>query len=131
MDNGINGKGDGATDDNDNNGVGATDDDVDKDGNSDSATDDDGDSNGAADNNDDDDDDGNDDSDDAVADDDDVNKDDNNDIEEVRNDNLPPRVGKRNDGCNQTQMEEEETVADSVVINTTFKQITGRGGGRW
>jgi hypothetical protein len=24
-----------------------------------------------------------------------------------------------------------ETVADSVAIHTTIKQITGRGGGRW
>jgi hypothetical protein len=36
-----------------------------------------------------------------------------------------------NDGCDETKMEEEETVADSVVIHTTIKQITGRGGGRW
>jgi hypothetical protein len=45
--------------------------------------------------------------------------------------NLPPRVGKRNDGCDETKAEEEETVADSVVIHTTIKQITGRRGGRW
>ena len=40
---------------------------------------------------------------------------------------LPPRVGKRKDGCNKTKLEEEETVADLVVIHTTIKQITGRG----
>ena len=45
--------------------------------------------------------------------------------------NLPLRVGKRNDVCNETKTEEEETVADSVAIHTTIKQITGRGGGRW
>ena len=81
------------------------------------STNDDGNGNGAADDDDDDDNDGNDDS-DGVA-------DDNND------DNLPPRVGKRNDGCDETKTEEEETVTDSVEIHTTIKQITGRGGGRW
>jgi hypothetical protein len=45
--------------------------------------------------------------------------------------NLPPRVGKRKYGCNTTNTEEEEMVADLVVIHTTIKQITGRGGGRW
>jgi hypothetical protein len=47
---------------------------------------------------------------------------------DVNVDNLPPRVGKRNDGCDEMKTEEEETVADSVVIHTTIKQITGRGG---
>jgi hypothetical protein len=28
-------------------------------------------------------------------------------------------------------MEEEETVADSVVIHTTIKRIMGRGDGKW
>ena len=56
MDNGVDDKGDVATDDDGNNGDGATDDDVDGDG----ATDDDSDSNCATDNDDDDDDDGND-----------------------------------------------------------------------
>ncbi len=41
---------------------------------------------------------------------------------------MPPRVGKRKDGCEKTKSEEEETVADSVVIHTTIKQITRRGG---
>jgi hypothetical protein len=78
---------------------------------------------------------------DSVTDDDDNDDDDgnnsngaaadDNDINDVDDDNLPPRVGKRNDGCDETKMEEEETVADSVAIHTTIKQITGRGGGRW
>ena len=83
------------------------------------------DSNGAAD--DDDDDDGDADSDGAADDKDDVD-DDEDDVDDADNDNLPPRVGKRNDGCDEKQTEEEETVADSVVIHTTIKQITGRGG---
>ena len=49
----------------------------------------------------------------------------------VDDNNLPPRIGKRNDGSNKTKREEEETVTDSVVIHTTIKQIAGRGGGRW
>ena len=43
MDNGVNNKGDGTTDDDDNNGDGATDDNVDEDGDGNGATDDDGD----------------------------------------------------------------------------------------
>ena len=124
MDNGVDDEGDGATDHNGDNGDGATEDDVDEDG--DGATDDDGDGNGdgdgATDNDDDDDDDG-DDSDGAAADD--------NDVDDVNDDNLPPHVDKRNDGCDETKTEEEETVADSVAIHITIKQITGRGGGRW
>ncbi len=87
---------------------------------------------GATDNDDEDDDDGND-SDGAAADDNDVDDDDNdiNDVDDVNDDNLPPCVGKRNVGCDETKTEEEETVADSVAIHTTIKQITGRGGGRW
>jgi hypothetical protein len=81
------------------------------------STNDGGDGNGAADDDDDDDNDGDDDS-DGVA-------DDNND------DNLPPCVGKRNDGCDETKTVEEETVTDSVEIHTTIKQITERGVGRW
>jgi hypothetical protein len=119
MDNGVDDEGDGATDDDGNNGDGATDDNVDEDGDGDGATDDD----------DDDDDDGND-SDGAAADDNDVDDDDK-DVDDVNVDNLPPRVSKRNDGCDETKTEEEETVADSVAIHTTIKQITGRGGGRW
>jgi hypothetical protein len=65
-----------------------------------------------------------------MADDNDVN-DDNSDVDDVNVDNLPPCVGKRNDGCDETKTEEDETVADSVAIHTTIKQITGRGGGRW
>jgi hypothetical protein len=45
--------------------------------------------------------------------------------------NLLPRVGKRKYSCNTTNTEEEAMVADLVVIHTTIKQITGRGGGRW
>ncbi len=71
-----------------------------------------------------------DDSDGVAADDNDINDDDN-DVDIGDDDNLPPRIGKRNDGCNETKTEEEETVADSVEIHTTIKQITGRGGGRW
>ena len=33
----------------------------------------------------------------------------------------------KDDGCDETKTEEEETVADSVAIHTTIKQITGRG----
>ncbi len=77
--------------------------------NDDGATDDDDD--------DDNDDDDGDNSDGAAADDNDID-----------DDNLPPRVGKRNDGCDETKTEEEETVADSVAIHTTIKQITARGG---
>ena len=82
-----------------------------------------GNGNGAADNDDDDDNDGNNDSDGAA--------DDGNDNNDVNDDNLPPRVGKRNDGFDETKTEEEETVTDSVEIHTTIKQITERGGGRW
>ncbi len=64
-------------------------------------------------------------------DDNDDDDDDDNDVDDVNDNNLPPRVGKRNDGCDETKTEEEETVADSVAIHTTIKQITGRGGGRW
>ena len=120
MDNGIDNEGDAVTDDDDDNGEGATDGDVDKDG----VTDDDGDGNGATDDDVNDDNDG-DDSNGAVADDDD------NDDDDVDDNNLPPRIGKRNDGCDETKTEEEETVADSVAIHTAIKQITGRGGGRW
>ena len=41
--------------------------------------------------------------------------------------NRNTRVGKRKDGCNKTKIEEEETVADLMVIHTTIKQIMGRG----
>ena len=49
-------------------------------------------------------------------------------MDDVDDNNLPPRVGKRNDDCDKTKTEEEETVTDSVAIHTTIKQITGRGG---
>ncbi len=81
------------------------------------------------DDNDNDDNDGND-SDGAAADYNDIDEDDNN-VDDVNIDNLPPRIGMRNDGCDETKTEEDETVADSVTIYTTIKQITGRGGGRW
>ena len=116
-------------DDDGENGDGATDDDVDEDGNGDGATDDDGD--WATDDDDDDDDDG-DDCNGAAADDDDYDDDvDEDDVDNVDDHNLPPRVGKRNDCCDETKPEEEGTVADSVAIHTTIKQTTGRGGGRW
>ncbi len=66
----------------------------------------------------------------TAADNNDVDNDDN-DVYDVYDHNLPPCVGKRNDGCDETKTEEEETVADFVAIHTTIKQITGRGGGRW
>jgi len=94
------------------------------------ATDNDGDGDGAMDNNDDDDDDDGDDCNGAV-------EYDNNDVDVYNDDNhvkdlnLPPHVGKRNDCCDEKKLEEEGTVADSVAIHTTIKQITGRGGGRW
>ena len=62
----------------------------------------------------------------AAADDDGI--DNNDDVDDIDDNNLPQRVGKRNDGCNETKTKEEETVADSVAIHTTIKQITGRGG---
>ena len=119
MDNGVDDEGDGATDDDGDNGDGATDDDVNEDGDGNGATDNDGDGDGGTDNDDDNDvgDDNGDNSDGPAADD-----------EDVDDDSLPPRVGKRNDGCDKTKTKEEEMVADSVVIRTTIKQITGRGG---
>ena len=85
-----------------------------------------------ADDDDDDDDDGNDNSDGASNDNNDIDDDNNDDdVEDVDKENLQPCVGKRNDGCNETMIEKEETVADSMVIHTTIKQITGRRGGRW
>jgi hypothetical protein len=104
----------GMTDNNDDNGDGATD----NDGNGDGATDDD----------DDDGDDG-DDSDGAAADyDDDVDGDvDNDDVNDIDDDNLPPLVGKRNDGCDKTKTKEEETVGDTHNNQTDHRE----GGGRW
>ena len=91
------------------------------------ATDDDGNGDGTTDNNDDDCNSAM-----ATAADYNVNKDnDDDDINNVDNHNLPPHVGKRNDCCDETMLEEEGTVADSVAIHTTIKQITGRGDGRW
>jgi hypothetical protein len=120
MDNGVNDEGDGKINDNDYNGDGATD--------CNGATVqrcDNGDGNGATDDDDDDDNNGNDDSDGAADNDDGVNDDD--DVNDVDNNSLPPPIGKRN-GCDETKTEEEEMVADSVVIHTTIKQIMGRGG---
>ena len=67
----------------------------------------------------------------AADDDVDNDDDDDDDVNDHNDHNLPPRVGKRNDCCDETKPEEEGTVADSVAIHTTIKQITGRGGGRW
>ena len=101
------------------------------------ATDDNGDGDGATDDDDNDDDNGDNCNgtaadDNNVNDDDDDDDDDNgvNDVDDVNNHNLPPRVGKRNDCCNKTKPEEEGTGTDSVAIHTTIKQITRRGGGR-
>ena len=71
-----------------------------------------------------------DDDDGAAADNDNVDNDDDN-VDSVDKDNLPPHVGKRNDGCDETKTEEEEMVTDSLAIHTTIKPIPGRGGGRW
>ena len=128
MDSGVDDEGDGTTDDDGDNGDGATDSNVDKDGDGDSARDDDGDSDCATDDDDNNDNDG-DDSNGAVADDDDVD-DDNDSINDFDKDTCR-RALARGNGCDETKTEEEETVADSVAIHTTIKQITGRGGGRW
>ena len=91
---------------------------------------------GATDDDDNDDDDG-DDSDGAAADDNDVDDDDKDvddddkDVDDVNVDNLPPRVGKRNDGCDETKTEEEETVADSVACGDTHNNQTDHGEGGW
>ena len=87
--------------------------------NGDGTTDNDG--NGATDNNDDNDDDGND-TDGAAADNDNVD-----DVDNIDNDNLPPRVGKRNDGCDKTKTKEEETVGNTHNNQTDYRE----GGGRW
>ena len=68
---------------------------------------------GAKDDDDDDDDDGDD---GAAADDDD----------DVNDDNLPPRIGKRNDGCDKTKTKEAETVGDTHNNQTEHRE----GGGR-
>ena len=39
--------------------------------------------------------------------------------------NLSPRIGKRKDCCNEMKTEEEETVADLVVIHTTINRSRG------
>ena len=93
---------------------------TDNDVNGDGATDNDGNGDGATDDNDDDDDDG-DDSDGAAAD------DNNDDVDDIEDDNLPPRVGKRNDGCGETKTKEEETVGDTHNNQTDHRE----GGGRW
>jgi hypothetical protein len=133
MDNGVDDEGDGATDDDGDNGDGATDDNVGEDGDGDGATDDDGDGDvdgdGATDDDDDDDDDGND-SDGAAADDNNVDDNDK-DVDHVNVNNLPPRVGKRNDGCDETKTEEEETVTDSVACGDTHNNQTDHGEGGW
>ena len=101
---------------------GATEDDGD---NGDGATDNDGDGDCATDGNDDDDNDG-DDSDGAAADDDDDD-----DVDDIDDKNLPPRVGKRNDGCDKTKTKEEESVAGSVAIGDTQQSNRSQGGGGW
>ena len=82
--------------------------------------------------NDDNDGDNGDDCDGAAVDDKNIDDDDeDNDVDDVDDHNLPPRIGMRNDCCNEMKPEEEGTVTDSVAIHTTIKQIMGRGGGRW
>jgi hypothetical protein len=93
--------------------------------NGDGATDNDGDGDGATDDDDDDDDDG-DNTDGVAADDDDVDDDDD-DFNDIDDDNLPPRIGKRNDGCDKTKTKEEETVGDTHNNQTDYRE----GGGRW
>ena len=142
MDNGVDDEGDSATEYDGDNGDGLADNDVDEDGVGDGATNDDGngDDDGATD---DDDDDGNDsngaavddndvDNDDKDVDDDDKDVDDDDkDVDDVNVDNLPPRVGKRNDGCDETKTEEEETVADSVACGDTHNNQPDHGEGGW
>jgi len=108
MDNGVNNEGDGVTDDDGSNSDGATDDDINKDGNGDSGTDYDGHGDGATNDNVDDDDDG--DSNGAAADDDNIDNE-NNDVDD---NNPPPRVGKRNDGCDESKSEEEDVDANAL-----------------
>ena len=115
----------GATDDDDDNGDGATDNEGNGDDNGDGATNDNSGGVGATDDNDDNDNDG-DDSNGAVADNNNVDNDDN-DVDDIDDDNLPPRVGKRNDGCNETKTKEEETVGDTHNNQTDYRE----GGGRW
>ena len=65
-----------------------------------------------------------------AADDDDID-DNNNDVDDIDGDNLPPRVGKRNDGCDETKTKEEETVTGSVsvAIGDTQQSNRSQGGG--
>ena len=91
--------------------------DLNSDENGDGATDIDGNGDGATD---DDDDDG-DNSDGAAAD------DDNDDVDNIEDNNLPPRVGKRNDGCDETKTKEEETVA--ILWQYTQQSNRSQGGG--
>jgi hypothetical protein len=104
----------GAKDNDDDNSDDATDNNGDEDG--DGAMDDNGNGNGATDDNDND---GND-SDKAVADNNGVN------VDNIDNDNLPPRIGKRNDGCDETKKKEEEMVGDTHNNQTDHRE----GGGR-
>ena len=53
--------------------------------------------------------------------------DDDDDVDNIDDDNLPPRVGKRNDGCDETKTKEEETVGDTHNNQTDHRE----GGGRW
>ena len=58
----------------------------------------------------------------AAADDDDVD-----DVDDIGDDNLPLRVGKRNDGCDETKTKEEEMVGDTHNNQPDHRE----GGGRW
>ena len=102
----------GATDDNDN-GDGATDNNGNEDDDGDGAMDDNGDGDGATDDN-------NGNVSDGAAADDDV-------VDNIDKDNLPPRIDKRNDGCDETKTKEEERVGDTHNNQTDHRE----GGGRW
>jgi len=101
----------GSKDNDKDNGDGTTDNNGNEDGNG--ATDDDGDGDGATDDN------NGDDSDGTAADDDVVNN--------IDDDNLPPRIDKRNDGFDKMKTKEEERVGDTHNNQTDHRE----GGGRW
>ena len=90
--------------------------------------DDDGNGDDATDNYDDDDNNGED-NDVAAADDDDVNVD-NDDVDDVDDDNLPPHVGKRNDGCNKTKTRRRRWLQSMWQYTQQSNSFCGGGGSR-
>ena len=48
-------------------------------------------------------------------------------VDNIDDGNLPPRVGKRNDGCDKTKTKEEETVGNTHNNQTDHREV----GGRW